>query len=297
MNRRTFVLPPLLLCALAGWTAPGPAAMPAQDAEAAADTPHIEIPVCSAATTPPEADGVSVVRLDIDAAGVVRSGDNVLFDPAKEGEGKIALQEWLHIQASRMDKHFNEAIQLELPNDVLLIRADRSAPMRTVLRVMEVCGHHDIQIWRIRLAARSAPEAPEGFVPIDLPFDVDFVEEPEPLPPGAAQEVPPTTPREVFEVSLRGEEPGETIPVEGAGRHDFEGRQVEYRIGLYRTREGSRARERITQLYEDCVENGPGGRLPNLSIDASPAVVGDVTPIMGAALGAGCPQVTFIGFD
>lgn len=46
----------------------------------------------------------------------------------------------------------------ELPDDPLLIRADRNTPWKHIARVMEVCARDNIKIWRIQLAASQLGE-------------------------------------------------------------------------------------------------------------------------------------------
>ncbi len=44
-----------------------------------------------------------------------------------------------------------------LPDDPILIRADRNTPFRYIQRIMEVCSRVEIKIWKVQLAA-SEPE-------------------------------------------------------------------------------------------------------------------------------------------
>ena len=44
-----------------------------------------------------------------------------------------------------------------LPDDPILIRADRNTPFKYIARIMEVCTREQIRIWRVQLAA-SEPE-------------------------------------------------------------------------------------------------------------------------------------------
>lgn len=48
----------------------------------------------------------------------------------------------------------------ELPDEPLLIRADRNTPFKHVQKVMEVCARQGIQIWKVQLAASE--HKPEG---------------------------------------------------------------------------------------------------------------------------------------
>ncbi len=45
----------------------------------------------------------------------------------------------------------------ELPDEPILIRADRNTEFKYIARIMETCSRQDIRIWRVQLAA-SEPE-------------------------------------------------------------------------------------------------------------------------------------------
>ena len=41
----------------------------------------------------------------------------------------------------------------DLPDDPVLIRADRNTPFKYIQRIMEVCARQNIKIWKVQLAA------------------------------------------------------------------------------------------------------------------------------------------------
>ena len=47
----------------------------------------------------------------------------------------------------------------ELPDDPILIRADRNTPFKYVQKIMEVCTREKVLIWRVQLAASETEEA------------------------------------------------------------------------------------------------------------------------------------------
>ena len=44
-----------------------------------------------------------------------------------------------------------------LPDDPILIRADRNTPFKYIQRIMETCTRQDIRIWKVQLAASEPP--------------------------------------------------------------------------------------------------------------------------------------------
>lgn len=56
---------------------------------------------------------------------------------------------------------FDEEVQKDLPDDPILIRADRNTPFRYIQKIMEVCTREGIMIWKVQLAA-SEPEPTSG---------------------------------------------------------------------------------------------------------------------------------------
>lgn len=59
-----------------------------------------------------------------------------------------------------MTMKMDDTLGIELPDDPILIRADRNTPFKFIQRIMEVCSREKVKIWRVQLAA-SEPEPQE----------------------------------------------------------------------------------------------------------------------------------------
>jgi biopolymer transport protein ExbD len=66
-----------------------------------------------------------------------------------------AVDEWL----PNFSKEFDATLKKDLPDDPILIRADRNTPFKYIQKIMEVCTREDVLIWRVQLAASETPEA------------------------------------------------------------------------------------------------------------------------------------------
>ncbi len=74
------------------------------------------------------------------------------YDPENPDDYK-KVREFLSDVARRMEKKDN------LPDEPLLIRADKVTRFKHVQKVMEQCGIKDIQIWKVQLAAAEEESA------------------------------------------------------------------------------------------------------------------------------------------
>jgi biopolymer transport protein ExbD len=109
-----------------------------------------------------------VVRpvLNILPDGEMISKRKKLYDPEKDDMTDI--ERYLSSQALLMPHKYDEAVKAKLPDNPLLIRADRNTEFKYIQKVMEVCGKKGIQIWKLQLAAAEDPakvaarEAEEG---------------------------------------------------------------------------------------------------------------------------------------
>ena len=52
---------------------------------------------------------------------------------------------------------WDETLQKDLPDDPILIRADRNTPFKYIQKIMEVCTREDVFIWKVQLAASEDP--------------------------------------------------------------------------------------------------------------------------------------------
>ena len=110
---------------------------------------------------PPPGEWRPILNINI-VGEVIQSGDSV-HDPEDPGDAEfVRLQQRLSNMARRMTPKFDEVLQVELPDDALLIRADENTPFKWVQKVMEVCAHPDIKIWKLQLAAEEPPENAAG---------------------------------------------------------------------------------------------------------------------------------------
>jgi biopolymer transport protein ExbD len=122
-----------------------------------------------------------VPTLELDTEGRIRADGNLLRDPLEPKETWSELRTWLAMVAAGMEKVPAKTGPkgLLLPDEQLLISADSQTTFRHVQKVMEFCGAHDVQIWKIELAA---PDAGVEQVPIWLPTDPGVVGEQPPIP-------------------------------------------------------------------------------------------------------------------
>ncbi|RMH04605.1 MAG: biopolymer transporter ExbD [Planctomycetota bacterium] len=74
------------------------------------------------------------------------------------------LAQKLAFLAANMTKKVDEKYpQLgELPDDPILIRADRNTEFKHISKIMEVCTRPDIKIWRVQLAAAEDESKKQG---------------------------------------------------------------------------------------------------------------------------------------
>ena len=114
-------------------------------------------------------------ELTITSAGKILAGETVLFDPYLHPaypDPTAELRAWLLKAAEGMDKAQPPGAPEgtpALPDGPLLIRADRSAPLRDLRRVLEVCAEERVAIWRIQLACVTAKGEP-GQLTLPLPI-------------------------------------------------------------------------------------------------------------------------------
>ena len=99
--------------------------------------------------------------VNVDDAGRIFVRRRLVHDPTSADPALRdlrAVREQLAFWAIAMPKRFDEAAGRELPDEPLLIRADRNTPFRHVQRILELCGQQGIQIWKVELAAAEWKE-------------------------------------------------------------------------------------------------------------------------------------------
>lgn len=105
--------------------------------------------------------------INIRQSGEMISMREVIFAPAVDGakDDEKGLQKNLINTADLMEKDFfNKEAKTGkmIPDDFLLIRADRFTPFHYLQRIMTVAGDPDIAIWKIQLAAGTLEEGKEA---------------------------------------------------------------------------------------------------------------------------------------
>ena len=92
---------------------------------------------------------IEVVRpiINIPQSGRMIYKRRALYDPEIDGENMQGLEHFLADQAGRMPK------KDKLPDNPLMIRADRGTEFKYIQRVMETCGLEDVRIWKLELGA------------------------------------------------------------------------------------------------------------------------------------------------
>ena len=97
----------------------------------------------------------SVVRpiINIPQSGKMIYKRDVLYDPEVNLQNLQGLERFLVNQAQQMPK------KDKLPDNPLMIRADRGTEFKYIQRVMEVCGKEGIRIWKLELGAAQDEEA------------------------------------------------------------------------------------------------------------------------------------------
>jgi biopolymer transport protein ExbD len=82
------------------------------------------------------------------------------IDPIRKGRPDYywKLEETMRLKfLPWMKTEYDEVLKMKLPDDPILIRADRNTPFKYIQRIMEVCSREKVKIWKVQLAA-SEPE-------------------------------------------------------------------------------------------------------------------------------------------
>lgn len=85
--------------------------------------------------------------------------ETVFMSPADgQPEDLRGIRQTLANFAQLMEKEYDEELKTILPDEALLVRADRFTPFHYVQQVMTLCGEKGIQIWKVQLAAATMDE-------------------------------------------------------------------------------------------------------------------------------------------
>lgn len=113
------------------------------------------------------------IPTDIEWCDVVYKGE-VLYHPLYDPQGRIdpirktRADYWWKLSDTMKDVFvagmpmvMDETLGIELPDDPILIRADRNTPFKYIQKMMEICTRDGIKIWRVQLAASEDPNKPK----------------------------------------------------------------------------------------------------------------------------------------
>jgi len=78
-----------------------------------------------------------------------------VYDP--ETDDLTDTERYLADQSRLMPQKLDEELGVKLPDNPLLIRADKNTEFKYIQKVMEICGKKGIQIWKLQLAASEDP--------------------------------------------------------------------------------------------------------------------------------------------
>ena len=95
-----------------------------------------------------------IVNIKQDGEIIVRRES--IYSP--EQDDYTELEAYLSDMAQLMDKDTPEGLNVEVPDEPVLIRADENTPFKMVQKIMEICGKKGIQIWKVELAAAQPEE-------------------------------------------------------------------------------------------------------------------------------------------
>ena len=119
------------------------------------DLEELKLPVAKNAVQ--DKPDPKVVRpvLNILPDGTMITKRKELYDPEKDEMTEI--ERYLSDQARMMPKKKDPDVGVDLPDNPLLIRADKNTEFKYIQKIMEVCGKKGIQIWKLQLAAAEDP--------------------------------------------------------------------------------------------------------------------------------------------
>jgi len=82
-------------------------------------------------------------------------------DPIRKGRSdyywKLA-ETMKFVWVPEMETKMDDKLKKILPDDPILIRADRNTPFKYIQKIMEVCTREGILIWKVQLAASEDPK-------------------------------------------------------------------------------------------------------------------------------------------
>lgn len=119
----------------------------------------LELPPARAAV--PDEPATRRPILNVDHEGRVFIRRRLTYDPTGADprlRDPRPLQEQLARWARAMPRRHDEVARREIPDEPLLLRADRNVPFHHVQRVLEWCASEGVRIWKVELAASESKE-------------------------------------------------------------------------------------------------------------------------------------------
>ncbi|MCI0588437.1 MAG: biopolymer transporter ExbD [Planctomycetes bacterium] len=119
----------------------------------------LELPPARAAV--PDEPATKRPILNVDHEGRVFIRRRLTYDPTSADprlRDPREVQEQLARWARAMPRRYDEVARREIPDEPLLVRADRNVPFAHVQRVLEWCAREGVRIWKVELAAAEGRE-------------------------------------------------------------------------------------------------------------------------------------------
>ena len=113
--------------------------------------------------------GIDRPILNVLDDGTIIWKKKILYEPGMQPQGTDPIRKgrpdyyWKLAETMKlefvpwMETDYDAGLKMDLPDDPILIRADRNTPFKFIQRIMEVCSREGIFIWKVQLAA-SEPE-------------------------------------------------------------------------------------------------------------------------------------------
>jgi biopolymer transport protein ExbD len=114
----------------------------------------LKLPIAKAAAKDEQTQGRPILNVTYDGKILVKR--EPIYDPESSDPllaSRDNLEVWLKGRARQMPKKFDKTVGAELPDDPVLVRADKNTPFKWIQLLMESCAKQGIQIWKIELAA------------------------------------------------------------------------------------------------------------------------------------------------
>jgi len=126
----------------------------------------LKLPIAKAAKPDEQTQGRAILNVSYDGKILVKR--QPIYDPESTDpllSNRENLEVWLANQAAKMKRVPDPVLKIELPDDPILVRADKNTPFKWIQLLMESCAKKGIQIWKIELAATEfKPELEDEYL-------------------------------------------------------------------------------------------------------------------------------------